>query len=182
MLSYLQQPQPLPQPPHVFEVPQVFKVPQVSEVQAVPEAVEVIPPQPPLPPLPVPVPPPHPQDGTTDPHLPPRCHGSLNSQFSQVILKPVFPVLQLQFAIKKSPFICPPVRARYQDAPLRYTSAGLPPVPDCTIKVSRRHLSYALYYEKRSFFVRLSFSFYRRFQYPAYMLMPKLPASQSPMY
>ena len=164
LTAYLPQPQPPPQPPHVFEVP------HVSEVQAVPEVVEVIPPQPqplpPLPPLPVPVPPPHPQDGTMDPHLPPRCHGPVNSQFSQVILKPVLPVLQLQFAIKKSPFICPPVRARYQDAPFRYTSAGLLPVPDCTIKVSRRHLLYALYYEKRSFLVHFSFLFYSCFRRP----------------
>ena len=98
------------------------------------------------------------------PHLPPRCHGPVNSQFSQVILKPVLPVLQLQFAIKKSPFICPPVRARYQDAPFRYMSAGLLPVPDCTIKVSRRHLLYALYYEKRSFLVHFSFLFYSCFR------------------
>ena len=116
LTAYLPQPQPPPQPPHVFEVP------HVSEVQAVPEVVEVVPPHPqPLPPFPVPVPPPQPQDGTIDPHLPPRCHGSVNSQFLQVILKPVLPVLQLQFAIKKSPFIYPPVRTRYQDAPLRYS-------------------------------------------------------------
>lgn len=110
------QPQPHPQPPHVDEVP------HVSEVQAVPESVEVIPPQPqPVPPLlPVPVPP-QPHDGTMDPHLPPRCHGPVNSQFSQVILKPVLPVLQLQFAIKKSPFTCPPTVIRHHAAPFRYS-------------------------------------------------------------